>query len=403
MKICLIFQDFKRMNKSQNQTIYKWDLGYVHTILDIFACRRWLRWLRVGWWTQTFYTRSCNWIIPNIAHEQSVDYLRVGRPMFCHAVLITLIPWVHIRVQHATPSHRVSWAHVMLPRTESVQNISSQKNTSQYPWRREEIRDVPGLKGLALLWLIGARLFDAGEICELKLHTATCLASHYVGKRHRTNNEPQNRIINVCVKKMKKSLSSNGSHGQPVVTCYWMRPRPADGYYHQANVWSASSWTGTNRSHTSNIMSEQLVERVCDLNSSLTPEYFLPSQWIPVLAVYSLPLRIKYLFTLHQRVAQKLSDMWGPCLEITAAQLPSVTVSSRNQISYVWTYVHTWASGSDDRGNPIPRIDVNWLIVDWLIDWLSEQKPYPVWFSWKRKSYPRHCEHSRKHLPVSSP
>ena len=28
---------------------------------------------------------------------------------------------------------------------------------------------------------------------------------------------------------------------------------------------------------------------------------------------------------------------------------------------------YTWASGSDDRGNPIPRIDVNKLI-DWLID-----------------------------------
>ena len=29
---------------------------------------------------------------------------------------------------------------------------------------------------------------------------------------------------------------------------------------------------------------------------------------------------------------------------------------------------YTWGSGSDDRGNPIPRIDVNKLI-DWLIDW----------------------------------
>ena len=32
---------------------------------------------------------------------------------------------------------------------------------------------------------------------------------------------------------------------------------------------------------------------------------------------------------------------------------------------------YTWASGSDDRGNPIPRIDVNKLI-DWLIDWLID-------------------------------
>ena len=33
--------------------------------------------------------------------------------------------------------------------------------------------------------------------------------------------------------------------------------------------------------------------------------------------------------------------------------------------------LYTWASGSDDRGNPIPRIEVNKLI-DWLIDWHSD-------------------------------
>ena len=36
--------------------------------------------------------------------------------------------------------------------------------------------------------------FDAGEICEMRLHTVTCLAARYVGKQHRTNNEPQNSI-----------------------------------------------------------------------------------------------------------------------------------------------------------------------------------------------------------------
>ena len=113
-------------------------------------------------------------------------------------------------------------------------------------------------------------------------------------------------------------------------------------------------------------MSGRLVERVCELNSSLTPEYLLPSQWIPVLAIYSLPLGTKYLFTLHQRVAQKLSDMWRPCLEIAATQLPSVTESSRKQLYYVWKYVDTWASRLDDQGNPTPHIDINWLIVDWL-------------------------------------
>ena len=57
-----------------------------------------------------------HWIIPNTAHAQTVDYLRVGRAMFCHAILITRIPWlVHVLVHHATPSHR-SLAHLRLPR-----------------------------------------------------------------------------------------------------------------------------------------------------------------------------------------------------------------------------------------------------------------------------------------------
>ena len=63
----------------------------------------------------TLYT-LIHWIISNTAHAQTVDYLRVGRAMFCHAILITRIPWlVHVRVHHATRSHR-SWAHLKLPR-----------------------------------------------------------------------------------------------------------------------------------------------------------------------------------------------------------------------------------------------------------------------------------------------
>ena len=55
-------------------------------------------------------------IIPNTAHAQMVDYLRVGRAMFCHAILITRIPWlVQVLVHHATRSRR-SWAHFRLPR-----------------------------------------------------------------------------------------------------------------------------------------------------------------------------------------------------------------------------------------------------------------------------------------------
>ena len=32
----------------------------------------------------------------------------------------------------------------------------------------------------------GALFFDAGEVCELRLRKVTFLASHYVGKQHRT-------------------------------------------------------------------------------------------------------------------------------------------------------------------------------------------------------------------------
>ena len=61
-----------------------------------------------------------HWIIPNTAHAQIVDYLRVGRAMFCHAILITRIPWlVHVRVHRATSSHR-SWAYLKLPRRKTV-------------------------------------------------------------------------------------------------------------------------------------------------------------------------------------------------------------------------------------------------------------------------------------------
>ena len=58
----------------------------------------------------------------------SVDYLRVGRFMFCHAMLITQIPWVNVRFHSATRGHRGSWAHVTSPRTENVQNIFPQKH-----------------------------------------------------------------------------------------------------------------------------------------------------------------------------------------------------------------------------------------------------------------------------------
>ena len=99
------------------------------------------------------------------------------------------------RVHHATRSHRGSWAHVRLPRTKHFQKHFPQKtHRHTHDWLGEEIRDWPYLKDLSVSWWISAQFFDAGEICELRLHTVTCLASLYVGKQHRTNNELQNCI-----------------------------------------------------------------------------------------------------------------------------------------------------------------------------------------------------------------
>ena len=54
--------------------------------------------------------------------------------------------------------------------------------------------------------------------------------------------------------------------------------------------------------------------------------YSLPSQWVLFLFPgYSLPLGTKYLLTLHQSVAQNLSDMCHSTSEIGAALLRSVT------------------------------------------------------------------------------
>ena len=102
---------------------------------------------------------------------------------------------VHVRILWVTHSHQGSRGHVRLPSAKNFQNIFPQKSTLlEHPWRGEEIRDWPGLKDLVFSWWIGLRFFDVGEICELRLHTVTCLASLYVGKQHWTNNEPQNRI-----------------------------------------------------------------------------------------------------------------------------------------------------------------------------------------------------------------
>ena len=73
---------------------------------------RWVSYLFLSWWVFFLWA----------------DYLRVGRFMSCHAILITQIPWDHVRFHLATRGHQGSWAHVRSPGTENVQNIFHKKH-----------------------------------------------------------------------------------------------------------------------------------------------------------------------------------------------------------------------------------------------------------------------------------
>ena len=99
---------------------------------------------------------------------------------------------LNVLVDPTTRSRRDTWAHAArLLRTESFPNIFPQKtHSTPMTMGRDKTADLT-LRDLALSWWIGAQFFDAGEICESRLHIVTCLASLYVGKQHWTNNEPQ--------------------------------------------------------------------------------------------------------------------------------------------------------------------------------------------------------------------
>ena len=108
------------------------------SVLGNLRCAQETRWLRVAWWTRAFESRSSNWIIPNTAHAQSVDYLRVRRCMYGHAILITQIPWVYVSVHRATrrsvlevPQHMSDFQNRKLSK-----NFPT-KNTSWYLLMRE--------------------------------------------------------------------------------------------------------------------------------------------------------------------------------------------------------------------------------------------------------------------------
>ena len=112
-------------------------------------------------------------------------------PTIPFGIVGALFPTTSLEI--AVYNVRVHTQHVVIEVPERTSDIAQNqklwktfptKNTSQHPWRGEEIRGRPGIKDLALSWWIGARFVDAGEICE---HLC-------VGKQHRTNNEQQNRI-----------------------------------------------------------------------------------------------------------------------------------------------------------------------------------------------------------------
>ena len=112
--------------------------------------------------------------------------------------------------------------------------------------------------------------------------------------------------------------------------------------------------TGTSRSQTSNIVPERLIERVWVLPVPIhTPEHLLPSHWISVLfSCLFTPLWSKYRFALHQSVAQNLIrhvTLSFGALRGTAA------LCYRNHAE--------------------------------ITLFMCEQKPYPVWFSCRCKSY----------------
>ena len=72
---------------------------WMFLVLGNLTCAQEPRWLRVA-------CRSSNWIIPNTAYEQSVDYLRVVGSMFFNAILITrfwkywILPCARFKLWH---------------------------------------------------------------------------------------------------------------------------------------------------------------------------------------------------------------------------------------------------------------------------------------------------------------
>ena len=84
------------------------------------------------------------------SYPQIVCWLRVSRSPWAPGVSgVWNYPhgWAYLKCTRSprTRSHRVSWAHVRSPRIKTFKTFPT-KDTSQYPWQGEEIRDSLGLK-----------------------------------------------------------------------------------------------------------------------------------------------------------------------------------------------------------------------------------------------------------------
>ena len=130
-------------------------------------------------------------------------------------------------------------------------------------------------------------------------------------------------------------------------------------------VWTVSNGahrTGTSLSYTSNIVPEPFKVRVWWTNSCslLMNICFRFSGLQSSFLLIHFREGLNTWFTPHHSLTQKLFDM--PTL-----------------------HLRDWP-GATSRWNP------RWC--EWL-------KPYPVWFSYRRKRYPVLCEHSRQLLPTA--
>ena len=132
-----------------------------------------------------------------------------------------------------------------------------------------------------------------------------------------------------------------------------------------STVWTVSNGahrTGTSRSYTSNIVPEPFRVRVWWTNS-------IPYSWIFASALVDSSL-LSYLFT--------LAKVRIPALHRTIVWHKSYPICRRSTFEI-------------DRGQLCAEIPVG----------VCKRKPYPVWFSYRRKRYPVLCEHSRQLLPTA--